>query len=265
MLSPTKVGRRKHSDKKTWFVGSINMIPYTWISSLKVRWVVPYFASSLKALWFAKSSNCRVMAASQTRITTAWARLGSENSLPPSQINGPSQELSPLIRPTQNVPPQKKISNSFTNQKSSISSSRQSFHNQLKNIIKHTVVDHFIKCPEYIIMKIKLGRSEYDVRINWGRVHLYQYFFTVILFDSSHEFMKKVIIFLKNKFPNLLPVKLNAFLCFNWEHKMLKPSDPPSCPPLSEPNVKLILQQLLVVCPHINGNGQTLHKQIKTY
>ena len=32
------------------------------MSSLKTRWVVPYFASSSKALWFAKSSNCKVHA-----------------------------------------------------------------------------------------------------------------------------------------------------------------------------------------------------------
>lgn len=32
----------------------------TWISSLKTRWVLLYFASSSNALWFAKSSNWKI-------------------------------------------------------------------------------------------------------------------------------------------------------------------------------------------------------------
>lgn len=46
-------------------------------------------------------------------------------------------------------------------------------------------------------------------------------------------------------------------------NKTLKPLDLPSCPPLFEPDVKLIVQQLLIICPHVNGYGQTLHRKVK--
>lgn len=46
-------------------------------------------------------------------------------------------------------------------------------------------------------------------------------------------------------------------------NKMLKKFDLPSCPPLPEPNVKLIVQQLLIICPHINSYGQALHRKVK--